>query len=80
MSKILIIGAGAMGSAFTVPCIDNKHEVTLVGSPLEDDQIKNLKKLLNETESQRDRSRRLSSKKFRPPGGVPGGYPLGGRS
>ncbi len=44
MSKILIIGAGAMGSAFTVPCIDNKHEVTLVGSPLEDDQIKNLKK------------------------------------
>jgi len=43
MSKILIIGAGAMGSAFTVPCIDNKHEVTLVGSPLEDDQIKNLK-------------------------------------
>ena len=32
-----------MGSAFTVPCIDNKHEVTLVGSPLEDDQIKNLK-------------------------------------
>ena len=41
MSKILIIGAGAMGSAFTVPCIDNKHEVTLVGSPLEDDQIKN---------------------------------------
>ena len=46
MSKILIIGAGAMGSAFTVPCIDNKHEVTLVGSPLEDDQIKNLKKMV----------------------------------
>ena len=39
MSKILIIGAGAMGSAFTFPCIDNKHTVTVAGSPLENDQI-----------------------------------------
>ena len=44
MSKILIIGAGAMGSAFTFPCIDNKHDVTLIGSPLENDQINNLNK------------------------------------
>ena len=29
MKKILIIGAGAMGAAFTFPCIDNKHYVTL---------------------------------------------------
>ena len=29
MKKILIIGAGAMGSAFTFPCIDNNHKVTL---------------------------------------------------
>ena len=29
MKKILIIGAGAMGAAFTVPCLDNKHHVTL---------------------------------------------------
>ena len=29
MKKILIIGAGAMGAAFSVPCIDNKHMVTL---------------------------------------------------
>ena len=29
MKKILIIGAGAMGSAFAFPCIDNKHKVTL---------------------------------------------------
>ena len=29
MKKILIIGAGAMGAAFTFPCIDNKHLVTL---------------------------------------------------
>ena len=44
MSKILIIGAGSMGSAFTFPCVDNKHKVTLVGSPLENDQIENLKR------------------------------------
>ena len=29
MKKILIIGAGAMGAAFTVPCLDNKNHVTL---------------------------------------------------
>ena len=44
MSKILIIGAGAMGSAFSFPCIDNKHDVTLIGSPLENDLIENLNK------------------------------------
>ena len=32
MKKILILGAGAMGSAFTVPCLDNKNDVTLIGS------------------------------------------------
>ena len=44
MSKILIVGAGAMGSAFSFPCVDNKHDVTLIGSPLENDQIDNLNK------------------------------------
>ena len=29
MKSILIIGAGAMGAAFTVPCIDINHNVTL---------------------------------------------------
>ena len=29
MANILILGAGAMGSAFTFPCIDNKHKVIL---------------------------------------------------
>ena len=28
MKKILIIGGGAMGSAFTIPCLDNKNSVT----------------------------------------------------
>ena len=43
MSKIIIIGAGAMGSAFAFPCIDNNHDTSIVGTHLEDDFIKNLK-------------------------------------
>jgi glycerol-3-phosphate dehydrogenase (NAD(P)+) len=43
MKKIIIIGAGAMGSAFSVPCIENKNDVTLVGTHLEDDLINNIK-------------------------------------
>ena len=42
MKKIVIIGAGAMGSAFTVPCSDNKHETYLVGSFLEDKVIEQI--------------------------------------
>ncbi len=29
MKKILVIGGGAMGSAFTIPCLDNKNNVTI---------------------------------------------------
>ena len=29
MKKILIIGGGAMGSAFTVPCLENNNSVTI---------------------------------------------------
>ncbi len=42
MAKIVIIGAGAMGSAFTLPCLDNKHDVTIVGTHLENDFIESL--------------------------------------
>ena len=42
MANILILGAGAMGSAFTLPCVDNGNDVTLAGSPLEDDIIDKL--------------------------------------
>ena len=42
MKNILIIGGGAMGSAFTIPCIENKNDVTVVGTHLEDDLIKNI--------------------------------------
>jgi glycerol-3-phosphate dehydrogenase (NAD(P)+) len=47
MKKIIIIGAGAMGSAFTVPCIDNNNEVTLVGTHLENELVTSIKKNKN---------------------------------
>ena len=42
MSKIVIIGAGAVGSAFALPCLDNKHDVSIVGTHLENDFIESL--------------------------------------
>ena len=39
MSKIVIIGAGAMGTAFAVPCLDNNHDTNIVGTHLENDFI-----------------------------------------
>ena len=44
MTKIIIIGAGAMGSAFTIPCIENGNDVTLIGSHLENDLIDEISK------------------------------------
>jgi glycerol-3-phosphate dehydrogenase (NAD(P)+) len=43
MSKIVIIGAGAMGSAFAFPCLDNNHDINIVGTHLENNFIDNLK-------------------------------------
>jgi len=43
MSKIVIIGAGAMGSAFALPCLDNNHDINIVGTHLENDFIDKLK-------------------------------------
>ena len=42
MKKIIIIGAGAMGSAFAVPCLENKNDVTIFGTHLENDLIDNI--------------------------------------
>ena len=42
MSKIVIIGAGAMGSAFALPCLDKKHDINIIGTHLENDFIENL--------------------------------------
>ena len=44
MSKIVIIGAGAMGSAFALPCLDNNHDINIVGTHLENEFIDSLKK------------------------------------
>ena len=43
MANILILGAGSMGTAFSFPCSDNGHSVSIVGTHLENDFIdKNL--------------------------------------
>jgi glycerol-3-phosphate dehydrogenase (NAD(P)+) len=39
MSKIVIIGAGAMGTAFAFPCADNNHDTNIVGTHLENNFI-----------------------------------------
>lgn len=41
--KIVIIGSGMMGSAMTVPALDNGHSVVLVGTPLDTEIIDGLK-------------------------------------
>ncbi len=41
MKKILVIGGGSMGSAFTIPCIENKNDVTIT-EPYSKRFIKNL--------------------------------------
>ena len=43
MSKIVIIGAGAMGAAFALPCLDNNYDINIVGTHLENDFIDQLK-------------------------------------
>ena len=47
MAKIVIIGAGAMGTAFALPCLDNNHDVYIIGTHLEDENIENFKKSEN---------------------------------
>ena len=44
MKKIVIIGAGSMGTAFAYPCYDNKFEVNIVGTHLENNFIDELNK------------------------------------
>ena len=39
MAKILILGAGAIGTAFSFPCSDKNHSVAIVGTYLEDNFI-----------------------------------------
>ena len=39
MTKILILGAGAIGTAFSFPCSDKNHSVAIIGTYLEDNFI-----------------------------------------
>ena len=43
MARLLVLGAGVMGSAITVPASDNGHSVDLVGTPLDTEIIAGLK-------------------------------------
>ncbi|MBA5851605.1 NAD(P)-binding domain-containing protein [Clostridium sp. cel8] len=43
MATVTIIGAGAMGSALTVPLVNNGHKVNLWGTELDDEIIHNLR-------------------------------------
>jgi glycerol-3-phosphate dehydrogenase (NAD(P)+) len=44
MSKVVVIGAGAMGTAFAFPCLDNNHDVNIIGTHLENDFIESVLK------------------------------------
>ena len=39
MAKITVLGAWAMSSAFSVPCVDNNHETIIVGTHLDNQFI-----------------------------------------
>jgi glycerol-3-phosphate dehydrogenase (NAD(P)+) len=43
MLKIAILGAGSMGTAFSVPCSDNGHQINIIGTHLEDKFIENIR-------------------------------------
>ena len=47
MSKILILGSGSMGTAFSFPCSDNGNTVSVVGSHLENDFIDSINSTRN---------------------------------
>ena len=42
MKNILILGAGSMGTAFSFPCSDNNHSVSIIGTHLEDNFIEQI--------------------------------------
>ena len=64
MRKILVIGAGAMGAAFTFPLVDNNHNVTLTEPYNKDLQKKLLKKNKFHPTLKLKLSKKVSIKKF----------------
>ena len=41
MKKIVILGAGAMGTAFAFPCFDKKYDINIIGTHLESEFMDN---------------------------------------
>ena len=39
MANIIIIGAGAMSSAFSLPCYENNHQTLIIGSNYDNELI-----------------------------------------
>ena len=64
MKKILVIGAGAMGAAFTFPLIENNYQVTLTEPYNKDLQKKLLKKNKFHPTLKLKLSKKVSIKKF----------------
>ena len=64
MNNILVIGAGAMGAAFTFPLIDNNHQVTLTEPYSKDLHKKLSKKNKFHPALKLKLSKRVSVKKF----------------
>ena len=71
MKKILVIGGGAMGSAFTIPCLENKNDVTIT-EPYSKKFIRDLStKKKFHSALQVKLSKKLKFKKFSKKTGVP---------
>ena len=47
MSIFTFIGAGVMASSLTFPATENGHTIRLVGTPIDQDIIQGLKKIVN---------------------------------
>ena len=46
MANILILGAGSMGTAFSFPCSDNNHDVSIIGTHIDNDFFDQIKDAL----------------------------------
>ena len=64
MARILILGAGSMGTAFSFPCSDNGHSVSIVGTHLEDDFIDKIQSSKKHPSLNCEISKRVTFSKF----------------
>ena len=64
MANILILGAGSMGTAFSFPCSDKNHSVTIVGTYLENSFIDLINSQRKHPVLERDVSKNVKFLKF----------------